>query len=280
MKTFKGKTGFKTCKVCNNSFEYELWNKTRTCCSIECASVIRMNGVKVTVDEFIHRARHVHKFRYDYSLITKLVNPIQIICNIHGTFTQHWGQHLKGSGCQTCAKENSRYTVADFIKKAKSVHGDLYDYSSTIYVNWKSRVNINCVKHGEFLQIPSQHISHKAGCPVCGEKLRISKGEKEWLSTCNIPDTPSNRQVYIIDKIGNKTYIIDGLSIDGTTIYEFLGDYWHGNPEIFKQTDYNNSCNKTYGELYSNTFLRFEKFKELGYNVEYIYGKMIGKINE
>lgn len=58
-------------------------------------------------------------------------------------------------------------TTEDFIKKAKEIHGDKYDYSKTIYVDAKTKVIITCKIHGDFLQNPHNHISNKSGCPKC-----------------------------------------------------------------------------------------------------------------
>lgn len=59
-----------------------------------------------------------------------------------------------------------KLTTEDFIKKAKAVHGDEYDYSKTVYVNQKTDVIITCPLHGDFKQRPNNHYMG-AGCPVC-----------------------------------------------------------------------------------------------------------------
>lgn len=59
----------------------------------------------------------------------------------------------------------------DFINKAKSIHGDKYDYSKTEYVNSKTKVCIICPEHGEFWQVSKDHTSG-CGCPKCYETRR------------------------------------------------------------------------------------------------------------
>ena len=54
----------------------------------------------------------------------------------------------------------------NFIDKAKAKHGDKYDYSKVCYVNSKTKVCIICPEHGEFLQIPKEHLKGQ-GCPRC-----------------------------------------------------------------------------------------------------------------
>ena len=67
-----------------------------------------------------------------------------------------------------------RLTTAEFIKKARIVHGDRYDYSKVKYVNANSKVIITCSKHGEFEQAVKHHASG-IGCPDCAiEASRIN----------------------------------------------------------------------------------------------------------
>ena len=64
----------------------------------------------------------------------------------------------------------ARITKEEFISKAKSVHGDKYDYSKVEYVNNTTKVCIICPIHGEFLQRPSNHVNAKQGCSKCFHK--------------------------------------------------------------------------------------------------------------
>lgn len=59
------------------------------------------------------------------------------------------------------------FTTDIFIKKAKEIHGEKYDYSLVDYVNTKTKVEIICPVHGIFEQIPYNHLSGK-GCKECG----------------------------------------------------------------------------------------------------------------
>lgn len=70
----------------------------------------------------------------------------------------------------------------EFIRRAKEIHGDEYDYSKVNYVNNRTKVNIICNKHEiEFPQTPGSHLSGQ-GCPKCryeksSLKTRLPKGE-------------------------------------------------------------------------------------------------------
>jgi len=63
-----------------------------------------------------------------------------------------------------------------FIKKAKEVHGDTYDYSKTAYENNLKEVIIICKIHGDFLQLPKTH-KRGNGCIPCGRE-KTSKAKK------------------------------------------------------------------------------------------------------
>ncbi len=67
-----------------------------------------------------------------------------------------------------------KLTQEGFLERARSIHGDFYDYSKTIYVNKRTHVTIICPIHGEFLQIPFSHYNG-CGCQKCGN---ISQAKK------------------------------------------------------------------------------------------------------
>lgn len=60
----------------------------------------------------------------------------------------------------------SKKTTEDFINDAHIVHGDMYDYSPTIYKTAKQKVKIRCRIHGVFEQTPNDHLNGH-GCPIC-----------------------------------------------------------------------------------------------------------------
>ena len=62
-------------------------------------------------------------------------------------------------------------------------------------------------------------------------------------------------------------YRVDGYCTETNTIYEFHGDYWHGNPKIYKSDHINVVNGKTMGELYQNTIFREQQLVALGYNI-------------
>lgn len=56
---------------------------------------------RMTLEEFVTRAREVHGDKYDYSRVVMAGNAVkvEIICPIHGVFLQAPAKHLAGRGC-------------------------------------------------------------------------------------------------------------------------------------------------------------------------------------
>lgn len=71
-----------------------------------------------------------------------------------------------------------KLTTEEFIRKAREVHGDKYDYSKVEYVNNRTPVCIICPIHGEFWQSPDSHLVGK-GCKNCGRKKISDKKLKD-----------------------------------------------------------------------------------------------------
>jgi len=126
------------------------------------------NVKRHSYDTFLQKAREKHGDKYDYSLVLYRNSYIKvnILCKKHGIFKQAPSQHLYGSGCRRCHDETVLLGIDNFIKKAIDIHGDLYDYSKTIYKNARTNVNIFCRIHGIFSQNPNSHLSGR-GCKKC-----------------------------------------------------------------------------------------------------------------
>jgi hypothetical protein len=62
------------------------------------------------------------------------------------------------------------YTTEEFIRRARLVHGDKYDYSKVEYVNSQTKVCIICPIRGEFWQNHAKNLGGK-GCVKCGQEL-------------------------------------------------------------------------------------------------------------
>ena len=142
----------------------------------KCGIASAADNHRLSLSDFTKKAHEKHGDKYDYSKV-KYENAITKVCIIctepeHGEFWQLPSNHLSGQGCPKCGVKNSSEkqtsTIEEFIKKAKELHGDKYDYSKVKYENAITKVCIICTEpeHGEFWQTPSSHLSG-SGCPKC-----------------------------------------------------------------------------------------------------------------
>ena len=231
----------------------------------------------LTTQEFIKRAKEIHGDKYDYSMTDyeHSQKKIEIICQFHGLFEQRPSDHLSGAGCKKCATEllinNTRKSNEDFIRQANEYHNYKFNYSNTIYEGAHKEVEIICEIHGPFKQIAHHHLECKWGCPGCSH-IGISKISLEWLEimkivyNCNIVNG-LNSSEFRIDDIGK----VDGFCYEKSLVFEFHGDFWHGNPKIFNKNEFNKVSKKKFGELYNKTIERDLKIVEKGYNLIYIW---------
>lgn len=143
-----------------------------------CGCPICAGNRQGSAEAFKAKAVEVHGDLYDYSRVVYKNNrePVEIVCEVHGSFWQSPSNHLAGKGCKKCAN-NVRLTAAEFITKAKAVHGDFYDYSEVVYDGNRNEVVIVCPEHGPFMQIPYVHLAG-CGCPVCGFARRTAERDE------------------------------------------------------------------------------------------------------
>ena len=107
-------------------------------------------------ESWVERAQALHgTHHYDYSQVDYISarHKVTIICNKHGEFSQLAGEHLKRKGCAKCSSKRS-----NFVKAARLVHGDRYDYVRVVYSDKETPVEIVCPENGPFWQSPKEHL--------------------------------------------------------------------------------------------------------------------------
>lgn len=202
----------------------------------------------LTTEEFVKKARRIHGNKYDYTY-TIYVNSktcINIICPIHGAFSQKPNNHLKSSGCPMCGKEiKSNHIRGDnksFTEKAKNIHGDKYDYSKVNYINAKTKVCIICSKHGDFWQKPNDHLSGY-GCPKCANIARKEGKSTEEFTCEKYGDRTVQRELEISpsDLLSKKP--LNKIKISKENFITKAKEKF-GNKYIYDITDYINTKTK------------------------------------
>ena len=139
----------------------------------KCGCPMCAGNVRLSKQTFIEKAIAIHgnKYCYDDVQYVNSKQSVKIGCTTHGIFEQSPNNHLRGKGCPYCSG-NVTATLNQFIQKAEAVHGKVYNYSQSVYVNNRTPVQIGCTIHGLFSQKPYVHLSG-AGCPICGHLKQI-----------------------------------------------------------------------------------------------------------
>lgn len=142
-------------------------------------------GYDWTMERFIEESVQKWSGKYDYSLINEsnwvdMETPVPIICPIHGVFYQKPRIHIRHTvhGCPQCAQESEALTTEEFIRRALEIPGNAekYDYSKTVYINSRTKVEIFCKTCQEYFWIlPYNHLGGQGhGSSKCNKGSSVS----------------------------------------------------------------------------------------------------------
>lgn len=229
------------------------------------------SGSAYNTETFIAAAVTIHSNKYLYDKVNYegVKNLVIITCKKHGDFEQSPDKHLNArQGCPKC-KKSAHKDINYVIKSANVIHKGFYDYSAAKFTKMFDYITIICPLHGEFSQTPANHINHKQRCPACA--VGKSKKEEEWLNQIGLPNDRLHRTVILT--IENKRLIVDGFDPDTKTVYEFYGDFWHGNPDVYEPALINDANHMSFGKLYTNTVNREQLLIKNGYQITSIWEK-------
>lgn len=152
-----------------------------------CKDEFSAQGTQQNAEAFAERVRE--KFGADAFDLSELgyqdtQSLVTLVCQKHQTRHQIRPYDLDKLtyGCTDCRNEalREKYTAppAQFLEKAKAIHGDRYDYGKVNYQGSHHKVTIECRVHGEFEQTPASHLSGR-GCPKCGVSAMASKKKRQ-----------------------------------------------------------------------------------------------------
>lgn len=189
------------------------------------------NGIarRLSQDSFIEKSRSIHGDLYDYSktIYVKNKDKVDIICNIHGIFSQSPDKHTRGRGCPRCAQikrnANKKYSKLDFQSLANNTHSNYYDYSkleNNELSLCNNKISIICPIHGEFEQWGADHLRGH-GCRQCfKDDSKIETTINDFLEELNVTYLRRDRK------------ILNGKELDfyipsKNLAIEVNGLYWH-----------------------------------------------------
>lgn len=86
---------------------------------------------------------------------------------------------------------HNKSNTQEFILKASHKHNNVYDYSKVAYITAKTKIIIICPIHGNFLQIPNDHLNG-LGCAYCkagkmkNNSYAIAYTKDEYVKIANL----------------------------------------------------------------------------------------------
>lgn len=198
-KTKLEKSGEKVCIICREHGEYY---KTITQHFRSGCPKCNVPNYRLDTNGFIEKAKSIHGDKFDYtkSVYKGIYYKVCVTCKKHGDIFVTPNQFLRGHGCKCCAVEESskrqrNEASMDFERKARTIHGDKYNYSSVEYKTAHDKILIICPEHGEFKQTPNHHLMGN-GCPKCSKRNwaytteeYVSNAQRVWENTYNYSKT-------------------------------------------------------------------------------------------
>lgn len=133
---------------------------------------------------FVDKSIKIHGDKYLYDKVDYINNhtKVTITCKTHGDFIQSPSKHLCKQGCPSCSKVK-KITQEEFVKRAKRIHNDFYNYDLAVFKNVESKVKIICPIHGEFEQRADHHLEGRK-CKKCSCKSPANK--KRFENACEL----------------------------------------------------------------------------------------------
>ena len=205
-----------------------------------CAEEVRTESRRLTnqnrLIEFIHK--HYPNIGTEKIYYNGHLTPVCLTCRFHPKeefWLTPWAikydfprRGYKNNICPFCIEEQKKKNMTDdFIRKAKVVHGDKYDYSNINYIGLEHIVTgIKCNKCGSI-------VSQSAGSHLCGYnacscyKNEPSIGERylrKWFSENNLPgkfiyqQTIKNNEL-LYDNLNENCIIVDGIYSSENKVY-------------------------------------------------------------
>jgi hypothetical protein len=237
-----------------------------------------------SVEKVLSDFYNTHLDKYDYSAVVYVNSQtkVEIICKVegHGSFWQTPSKHKSGQNCPLCVADEfknnnpnigkktgpspSRLSTQEFIDRSTVIHNGFYDYSPTVYTGNHNKVFIRCPIHNEVFEITAgKHLYRSQGCPKCALSKQKSKIGDSWIATLGVNVIPE----YPLPNVRFRK--VDGYDPTTNTVYQFHGDFYHGNPNHPKQPadKMNTLLKKTFGELYENTQRLDQEIRDAGYNL-------------
>lgn len=131
-------------------------------------------------------------------------------------------------------------------------------------VSFKTRSKLKMIANRK-KAIPRQQLIKVGNTNI---KHGISQSEITWLNLLNVPERSK-----LIRGFHGKIYIVDGYDAKTNTVFEYLGNSWHGSHRTYPR---NRDAiipflKKTPNQLYNETVERFNYLHSIGCRVFFVW---------
>ena len=137
---------------------------------------------RMTTTNFIARARKLHGDRYDYSRVDVqgAMEPVEILCPLHGPFEQRPTNHLLGFGCPACGQEVRRVPV-DAAEGAVREQYPHYRLEHATYAGQSAPATWRCIIHDRSFRRSGYELlaQYPTGCRDCTREARREKRRRD-----------------------------------------------------------------------------------------------------
>lgn len=184
--------------------------------------------------------------------------PLEYRCPKGHAGRTTWNAFQCGRRCFSCTRTDFGEIKARFVGRG-------YRLLTTEYKNLYTPLEYACPE-GHLGVTTWNNFKHGQGCPKCfvGKVSRISQ---EWLDSLSISRLEREKVL----RVGSRVFKVDGFDPDTNTVYEFLGDFWHGNPDVFSADEINRATKESFGYLYEQTMEKLFVLEAGGFTVKYIW---------
>ena len=170
----------------------------------KCNNLIPPYEKEPILDTFKNRMHELYadKYTFVWSDFKNKQSMIRFTCKEHGEQRRSVTGLLDGKGCAYC---NGKFYPPDWIKNARAVHGEKYEYdesrpprTTSDYIRYK------CPVHGWQESRYGCHVQQGCGCALCAgtlNKLSAEKRKQRWIEKCRerFPGKFSYRDVVYVN---------------------------------------------------------------------------------
>lgn len=170
----------------------------------KCNNLIPPYEKELTLDTFKNRMHELYgdKYIFVWSDFNNKQSMIRFTCKEHGEQRRSVTGLLEGKGCAYC---NGKFYPPDWIKNARAVHGEKYEYDESRPPQRATDIiRYKCPVHGWQETRYDCHVQQGHGCALCAgvlTKMPVEERKQIWIKKCRerFPGKFSYRNVVYVN---------------------------------------------------------------------------------